>query len=89
MEIIVNLPEDIAQRADPAREALEALAIKGYRSGALTAYQTRRLLGFDTRYEFDGFLKAHDVWEHAYSLEDFQHDFQGLELPREKSRSET
>jgi len=59
---------------DPARTTLEAVAIEGYRSGALTAFQTRRLLGFETRYELDGFLKAHNVWEHAYSLEDLEQD---------------
>lgn len=79
MEITVALPEDIAQRTDPAREALEALAIEGYRSGALTAYQVRRLLGFETRHQLDGFLKAHNVWEHAYSLEDFEQDRRTLE----------
>jgi Uncharacterised protein family (UPF0175) len=59
---------------DPARIALEAEAIEGYRSGILTSYQTRRLLGFQTRYELDGFLKAHNVLERAYSLEDLEHD---------------
>lgn len=59
---------------DPARTALEAEAIEGYRSGALTSYQTRRLLGFQTRYELDGFLKAHNVWDRAYSLEDLEQD---------------
>ena len=53
---------------------LEAVAIEGYRSGALSSYQTRRLLGFETRYELDGFLKAHKVWEQAYSLEDLEQD---------------
>jgi hypothetical protein len=72
MQITVDLPKDIAQRTDPAREALEALAIEGYRSGALTSFGTRRLLGFETRYELDGFLKAHNVWEHVYNIEDFE-----------------
>ena len=49
MQITVQLPDDFAQRPDPAREALEAFAIEGYRSGALSAYQTRMLLGFETR----------------------------------------
>lgn len=79
MEITVALPEDIAQRPDPAREALEALAIEGYRSGALTTYQVRRLLGFETRYELDGFLKAHNVWDHAYSLENFEQDLKTVD----------
>jgi len=67
-----------SQGQDPARTALEAVAIEGYRSGALSAYQTRRLLGFETRYELDGFLKAHNVWEHAYGLEDLEQDRQTL-----------
>lgn len=55
------------------------LASDSYRSGALSAYQTRRLLGFETRYELDGFLKAHNVWEHACSLEDLEQDRQTLQ----------
>ncbi|HEV1288270.1 MAG TPA: UPF0175 family protein, partial [Bryobacteraceae bacterium] len=61
MQIIVTIPDDLAQHPDPAREALEAFAIEGYRSGALSAYQTRLLLGFETREQLDGFLKAHQV----------------------------
>ena len=79
MQISVQLPDDFAQRPNPAREALEALAIEGYRSGALTALQTRLLLGFETREEFDGFLKQHEVWEHAYSVEDLESDAAGFE----------
>jgi hypothetical protein len=61
MQITVELPDDLAEHANAAREALEAFAVEGYRSGALSAYQTRLLLGFETRYELDGFLKAHGV----------------------------
>jgi predicted HTH domain antitoxin len=79
MRVTVEIPDDLAPRLtangqDPSRTALEALAIEGYRSGALTTSQTRRLLGFETRYELDGFLKAHNVWEYAYSLEDLEQD---------------
>jgi hypothetical protein len=68
MQVTVEIPDDVArilapQGQDPARATLEAVAIEGYRSGALTAYQVRRLLGFETRYELDGFLKTHNVWE--------------------------
>jgi predicted HTH domain antitoxin len=79
MQVTVEIPDDIALHLIPAgqelsRTAIEALAIEGYRSGALTAFQTRRLLGFETRYELDGFLKAHNVTEFAYSLEDLEQD---------------
>ena len=83
MQVTLEIPDDMAgklapQGQDPARAALEAVAIEGYRSGALSAYQTRRLLGFETGYELDGFLKAHKVWEHAYGPEDLEKDRQTL-----------
>jgi hypothetical protein len=53
MTITLNLPEDIARHLaargeDPARAALEALALEGYRSRNLSEEQIRRMLGFDT-----------------------------------------
>ena len=78
MLITVELPDDIAVHADPGREALEALAIEGYRSGALTHYQSGQLLGM-TRFEFDGFLKAHSIYDHAYGIEDLEQDLQTLQ----------
>jgi hypothetical protein len=79
MQVTVQLPDDLGQRANPVREALEAFAVEGYRSGALTAPQVRELLGFETRYELDGFLKAHGVWERAYSIQDLEKDAAGFE----------
>ena len=77
MQIKVELPDDIAPRPDPGREALEALAIEGYRSGALTHYQASQLLGL-SRLEFDGFLKERNVYDHAYDAEDLEQDMETL-----------
>ncbi len=78
MKITVELPDDVAQRADPGREALEALAIEGYRSGVLTHYQASQLLHM-SRFEFNGFLKARNIHDHAYDVEDFEKDLETLE----------
>jgi predicted HTH domain antitoxin len=75
MKITVELPEDLAQHADAGREALEALAIEGYRAGALTHYQAGRLLGM-SRFEFEGFLKERQIYDHAYSVEDLEQDLE-------------
>ena len=77
MKITVELPDDIARRPDPGREALEALAIEGYRSGALTHHEAGQLLQL-SRFEFDGFLKARNVYDHAYDLKDFEQDIETL-----------
>ena len=79
MQITVNLPDDLAGHPEPAREAIEALALAGFRSGALSPYQTRLLLGFETRYELDGFLKQHNVWEQAYGVDDLKRDCADLD----------
>ena len=80
MQVTVEIPDDISQHADPARDALEAFAIASYRSGALTPLQTRLLLGISTRYEFDGFLKQHEVFDHSYGVKDLEEDLKGLGL---------
>jgi hypothetical protein len=66
MQIHLNVPEDVARQfaGEPggiSRAALEALAGEGVRSGKLIVHQARRMLGIHSRYEMDGFLKAHSV----------------------------
>jgi hypothetical protein len=78
MEILVQLPEDVAKHLaarwqDLPRAALESLALEGYRSGALTQSQVRRVLGFRTRMEVDGFLKDHGV-DMEYTVEDLDRE---------------
>ena len=78
MDVHIEIPEEFAlQLASDskglARVALEALAAEGVRSGKLTTFQARRLLGIQSRHEMDGFLKAHGVYLDL-SLEDVQKD---------------
>jgi predicted HTH domain antitoxin len=70
MTITVGLPDDITQHADPGREALEALALEGYRSGTLTQFQVGQLLGI-SRFETELFLARHlDLYD--YSMEELE-----------------
>jgi len=78
MDIHLEVPEELARHlaSDPkglARVALEALAAEGVRLGKLTTFQARNLLGIQSRYEMDGFLKAHGVYLDL-TLEDVQRD---------------
>jgi len=77
MKITVELPDDVAQRPDPGREALEALAIEGYRSAALTHHEASQLLQL-SRLEFDTLLKRRNIDEHAYDVEDLDQDLETL-----------
>jgi hypothetical protein len=60
---------------DPARAALEALGVEAYREHRITGYQLQKLLGIQSRYELDGFLKQHQVWL-EYSAEDFERELE-------------
>ena len=82
MDLTVHIPDDIAARlrvagADLPRRALEALVAEEYRQGHLHKPDLRRLLGFETSYEIDGFLKAHNVYE-EYTIEDFERERETL-----------
>ena len=82
MNLTVEIPDDLAGQlgavgGDLSRRALEALALEEYKSGHLTEDVLRRMLGFGTPYQLDGFLKAHDVWI-EYTLEDFRREVDSL-----------
>lgn len=87
MRITVQLPDDLTQHPDPAREALEAFVIEGYRAGALSHHQASRLLGL-SRFEFEGFLKERKVYDHAYSVEDLEQDIETMRRSRAGDTSE-
>ena len=74
MNVNVEIPDDIAPRLtaggrDLSREALELMAAEAYRHNRITTPELQRLLGFETSYELDGFLKAHEIWI-EYTTED-------------------
>jgi Uncharacterised protein family (UPF0175) len=83
MNVTVHIPDELAARlaaegGDLERRALEGFALAEYQAGRLTGSELRQLLGISTRYELDGFLKAHGVFE-EYTLEDLEQERQTLE----------
>ena len=82
MNLNLEIPDDLAQRLaaagdDLSRRALEGFALEEYKTGRISKAELRRLLGFETRYELDGFLKAHQVWANV-TIEDLRQDMQDL-----------
>jgi hypothetical protein len=83
MHLNLEIPDDLDQRLgasgdDLARRALESFALEEFKTGRVTKAELRRLLGFETRYELDGFLKGHQVWEDV-TIEDLRQDLHDLE----------
>lgn len=82
MDLTVHIPDELVSQlsaagGDLSRRALEAFGLEEYKSGRIGKSVLRRLLGFTSRYELDGFLKAHDVWI-DYTVEDFRRELQDL-----------
>jgi hypothetical protein len=78
MRIALNIPDELAQQMirqgqDPARVALEALALESYRTELLSESALRQMLGFETRMEVHDFLKKRRVFLH-YDLDDLEQD---------------
>ena len=89
MHVTITLPEDLAAALlppgqEPARVALEAIGLEAYRQRRITAFQLRLLLGIESRYELDGFLKEHAVYD--YTVEDLG-AIRELERKRESDRT--
>ena len=76
-ELTIELPEEIERELEAAwenlpRRALEALAVEGYRSGALTRGQVGTLLNLNF-WETESFLKERAAFL-QYTTEDLEQD---------------
>lgn len=88
----MELPDELASQMipsgqDPARAILEDALVQGYRESKISGTQLMEALGMETRYELDGFLKAHQVWI-EYSAEQMAADraFQDNFIARHRAK---
>lgn len=77
MTLTVELPNDLVNREDPAREALEAIAVEAYRTGVLTRAEAARLAGTG-RIAFGDVLVKHGLPAVNYGVEEFEEDVKTL-----------
>jgi predicted HTH domain antitoxin len=82
VNVAVELPDDIAQQLEIAwhdipRRVLEAVAVEGYRSGALTRGQVQRLLQLSW-WDTEAFLMRRQAYL-PYNEEDLEHDRAALD----------
>ena len=90
MQVTVQIPDDIARRpteagGDLSRRALEGLALEEFKNGHITKPELRRLLGFGTRYQLDGFLKTRGVYA-DYTMDDLERERETLKSLKEQER---
>ncbi len=90
MQVLVEIPDEFAADLlppgqDAARLLLEESVASAYRAHRVSMEQVRRILGFATRMDVDGFLLRHEVYD--YTLEDLDADMAVLERLRTKTRA--
>ena len=83
MEVTIHIPHTLVPRLwekwgeGLPRHMVESWVLEDYRAGALSTEEVRQLLGYETRFEVHGFLKAHGV--SFYTMEDLAQDFTTLD----------
>ena len=82
MNLTLQIPDDLANRlnasGDLSRRALEALAAEEYRKARISKPELQRLLGIETCFQLDAFLKAHGIWI-EYTREDLERERRTLQ----------
>jgi len=83
MNVTVEIPDELATQigaagTDLSRRVVETIALEEYKAERISKAQLRRVLGFETRYELDGFLKDHQVSPNV-TIEDLRRDIQDLQ----------
>ena len=83
MQVTVEIPDEIVERlraegSDLSRRTLEAFALEEYRAGNLSGPDMMDLLGFESRFDLNDFLKLHNVTEDLLTVEDLQRQREGL-----------
>jgi hypothetical protein len=84
MHITLDIPDELALALgqDPSRAALEAFGLEAYRRRRISSFQLRTLLGIESRWDLDAFLKEHKV--ETYTVEDFDKDWRTIQEFRKK-----
>ena len=89
MQVVVEIPDEFSRQIlrsgqDPSRALLEDAALKAFSEDRITARELQQVLGFDTRYQLDGFLKVRGIDHGAYGPEDLEQDTHTMDRLREK-----
>ncbi len=92
MQVTFDIPDDLASQLlaagkDPARAALQSLAVEGYRTERLSEGQVGKMLGYTTRMQVHALLAEHAVCLH-YTSEDLEVDAETSAFLRSKRGSE-
>jgi len=87
MQVTVDIPDELAElmasdRNELPRRMVEDAALGAYCRDAISRSDLQALLGFETGWELDGFLKQRGVEHGSYSGQDLMEDIAALDASR-------
>ncbi len=82
MNVAIDIPDSVAKRLEErfgelSRAVLEAVAVEAYRSGAITSAEVQQMLGQESRWETEEFLRLADAYI-DYTMDDFDSDLAAI-----------
>ena len=82
MKVAIEIPDDVAYQlaggsGGVPQAVLEAVAIEGYRSGAITPAQVQQMLCLHSRCETEALLRRADAF-HDYTMDDLDRDIAAM-----------
>jgi hypothetical protein len=82
MNVAIEIPDEVgralaAHGTDVSRAVLEAVAVEAYRSGTITPLQVQEMLGFQSRWETEAFLRQAEAY-HDYTMDDLDRDLAAI-----------
>ena len=92
MQVVVEIPDEFSSQIlpagqDPSRALLEEAAVKAFCEDRITAQELGKVLGFETRYQLDSFLKERGIHHGAYTPEELQEDLLNMDRLRDQESS--
>jgi predicted HTH domain antitoxin len=82
VNVAIDIPDHIgrvlaAQAGGVSRAVLEAVAAEAYRSGAITTAEVQQMLGLQSRWETESFLRRAGAC-HDYTMDDLARDIAAI-----------
>jgi predicted HTH domain antitoxin len=82
VNVAIDIPDEIgrvlaAQAGGVSRAVLQAVAAEAYRSGAITTAEVQQMLGLQSRWETESFLRRAGAY-HDYTMDDLARDIAAI-----------
>ena len=86
MSVQIEIPDSVFSlpAGEVSRQVLETVALEGFKSGQLSTYQVRKMLGFESRFRVHKFLADHGIPWVDYSVDEAKQEIEILQELRKR-----